>query len=341
MFLAFWHSSFYILHSPFFIPHSPFSPPMAYNMLMFRRHKKWLRPVVSLIVLLLFIGLAVRSWPTVSDSVDELRRVSGATIAIGLGLVLLTFFLAALSYGSLAFRTLRLSELVIVELAATFINRLVPSGLGGLGVHGLYLHKRRHTIAQATAVVSVNNLLGMVTHALLLALVLSPAIIFGKFHLGWSFSQGWALLGLLILVMFGAVYVLLRGKLQSFVRNLLRSLRRYARNPHQLIFSALALAALTLTNILLLYLVSHAVGVTLDPTTLFIVYSMGVLLGTAVPTPGGLAGVEAGLVAGFMAYGTASEVAIAATLAFRLLTYWFPLIPGGISFYVARVKKYV
>ena len=41
--------------------------------------------------------------------------------------------LAALSYKFLALHTLSFRQLILVELAAAAVNRLVPAGLGGLG----------------------------------------------------------------------------------------------------------------------------------------------------------------------------------------------------------------
>jgi undecaprenyl-diphosphatase len=235
----------------------------------------------------------------------------------------------------LAFQRLKLRELLAVELAASCINRLVPSGLGGLGFHGLYLHKRRHTVAQATAVVSINNLLGVSVHLLLLALVLLTGSA-GQFRLGWSLKQGWVLLGICLLLGSALLLGRVRRTVRSFVRNLLVSLRRYERQPHRLAYAALALCALTLTNVLVLHLAARSFGVWLELPQLFLVYTGGVLVGAAVPTPGGLAGVEAGLVAGFMAYGVGSTTAIAIALAFRLSTYWLPILPGAVSLVLSR-----
>jgi len=85
-----------------------------------------------------------------------------------------------------------------------------------------------------------------------------------------------------------------------------------------------------------LYIAARSFGVWLNASDLFIVYTAGVLLGAAVPTPGGLAGVEAGLVGGFMAYGVTATAAIAIALAFRLVTYWLPIAPGAIALLYCR-----
>jgi len=49
-------------------------------------------------------------------------------------------------------------------------KRLLPSGIGSLGLNGVYLYKRKHTVAEATVVVSTNNLLGIVSASVVTSL---------------------------------------------------------------------------------------------------------------------------------------------------------------------------
>lgn len=102
---------------------------------------------------------------------------------------------------------------------------------------------------------------------------------------------------------------------------------------------------LTITNVLVLFLAAHSFAPelfqTFDAAQLLIIYSTGILLGSLVPTPGGLAGVEAGLVAGFVAYDVPAETALAITIAFRFVTYWLPLVPGFVALYYSRRKRWI
>lgn len=278
---------------------------------------------------------AKQNWQQFGDSIRAMRTMPLSGLLPSIFLYALTFVLAALAYCFLSFRRLRLRELVVVELAAAAMNRVVPSGLGGLGVHALYLHGRKHTTAQATAVVSINNLLGVLVHLVLLTAVLLMGSA-GQFRLGWHYSQGWVLLGFALFFMILLLVRPVRRTLKRFGHNLRGSIRFYKREPHKLFYAAACLFALTLTNLLVLHLVASGFGVSLDLPSLFLVYTAGVFVGAAVPTPGGLAGVEAGLVGGFMAYGVSSTTALAIALAFRLITYWLPLLPGLICLWAAR-----
>lgn len=300
--------------------------------------KKQARILVSSVITILAATFVWRNWDSLQSSLAVLRDIPNAVLIVATYGVAVTFTLAALSYRMLVFRHVRFGELFLVELAASFVNRVVPSGLGGLGAHGVYLRTRKHSVAQATTIVSTNNLIGICTHVLLF----SALLVFVRLNMAitpqihvWQFA--------LFIVVLSALAILffvpgVRKRLKRFWGNLRVSLKKYQDQPHTIVFAALALTGLTLTNLLILYVLSHAVGIQLDVPQVFMVYSVGVLFGTLMPTPGGLVGVEAGLAAGFMAYGVPADVAIAAAFAFRLVTYWIPLIPGAIAFAVCRRK---
>lgn len=295
-----------------------------------------LRYVVAALILLGTSYVVWRNWDNLQLSLDAIKQIPLVDFILAIGLVLLTFLFAASSYRALAFRRLRMGELYLVELASACINRLVPSGIGGLSVHGLYLHKQKHTIPQATAVVSVNNIISIGVHLSLLTLML--IFVGGSGLFAGALPLQYILVPILLVAAIIGIFSLpnVRTKTRSFLHNLRVSIRQYRTEPLRVFVSALVLLALTLTNVTILALMAQAVGVSLPIVQIFIIYSAGVFVGASVPTPGGLAGVEAGLIAGFMASGVSSELAVATALAFRLVTYWFPLLPGSLALVWAR-----
>ena len=60
-------------------------------------------------------------------------------------------------------------------------------------------------------------------------------------------------------------------------------------------------------------------------------YYLGTL-GSALPLPGGVGGVEGGMIAAFVAFGVSSHVAVLAVLGYRTISYWLPTIPGAIAY---------
>lgn len=60
------------------------------------------------------------------------------------------------------------------------------------------------------------------------------------------------------------------------------------------------------------------------------------MLGNLLPLPGGIGGVDGGMIGAFVALGTGSGLALVAVLAFRAFTFWLPTIPGILAFLALR-----
>jgi undecaprenyl-diphosphatase len=71
------------------------------------------------------------------------------------------------------------------------------------------------------------------------------------------------------------------------------------------------------------------------------VFLAGSAVGSASPTPGGLGALEAALVAGLAGVGAATAPAVAGVLAYRLITYWLPIIPGAVALHLLRPQTVV
>jgi len=60
------------------------------------------------------------------------------------------------------------------------------------------------------------------------------------------------------------------------------------------------------------------------------------MLGNLLPMPGGVGGVEGGMIGTFVAFGVADNLAVVAVLVFRAFTFWLPLLPGVIAYFRLR-----
>jgi uncharacterized protein (TIRG00374 family) len=79
----------------------------------------------------------------------------------------------------------------------------------------------------------------------------------------------------------------------------------------------------------------HAVGVTPPLTVVLMGYLIG-QLGGLLPLPGGLGGIDGGLIGTLVVYGAPAGAATAAVLAYRLILFWLPLIAGSVAFVSLR-----
>lgn len=297
------------------------------------------RQLVILFVVLLGFYVVLPQLGSFHATSHSLRRANSGYVMAAAGAIMLTYLAAAGTYCLLAFRRLEYSETVLVEVASNFVNRLLPAGIGSLGANYAYLRHSRHTKSQAVTVVTANNTIGMLGHFFIMSVVLLASR--NQLHLARlaHLRGAFALLALATLLLALAIFALspqLHKRFSEAGRDVLGQIAQYRHKPFHLVGAFLTSISLTLCNVLSLWYAAAAVGADLSFVTVLIIYSLGIALGTATPSPGGLGGVEAGLGAGFVAYHLTGAQALAAVLLFRLMSYWLPLVIGAVAFAVSQ-----
>jgi membrane protein DedA with SNARE-associated domain/uncharacterized membrane protein YbhN (UPF0104 family) len=79
----------------------------------------------------------------------------------------------------------------------------------------------------------------------------------------------------------------------------------------------------------------HAFGAAPEPAVLVLCYFVG-MLGNLLPLPGGVGGVEGGMIGAFVAFGQPAGVALVAVLAYRLVSFWLPTLAGAPAYVALR-----
>jgi len=75
----------------------------------------------------------------------------------------------------------------------------------------------------------------------------------------------------------------------------------------------------------------HAFGLSPAITVVLMGYLIG-QLGGLLPIPGGIGGIDGGLIGTLIVYGAPAAGVAAAVLAYRVILFWLPLVIGGIAF---------
>ncbi len=88
-------------------------------------------------------------------------------------------------------------------------------------------------------------------------------------------------------------------------------------------------------DISVLWAMFHAFGEPPPFTVIWMAYFVGTL-GNLLPVPGGIGGVEGGMIGAFAAFGVNLELATLAVLSYRAISFWLPTIPGGIAYFQLR-----
>jgi uncharacterized membrane protein YbhN (UPF0104 family) len=78
-----------------------------------------------------------------------------------------------------------------------------------------------------------------------------------------------------------------------------------------------------------------AVGVSPPISVILMGYLIG-QLGGALPIPGGVGGIDLGLIGTLIVYGAPASATVAAVLAYRVILFWLPLIVGSFAFISLR-----
>jgi len=86
---------------------------------------------------------------------------------------------------------------------------------------------------------------------------------------------------------------------------------------------------------LALWATFHAVGYSPGPSVILLAYLIG-QLGGLIPIPGGIGGIDGGLIGTFVVYGAPAAATTAAVLAYRLILFWVPLLIGAVAFVSLR-----
>jgi uncharacterized membrane protein YbhN (UPF0104 family) len=245
-----------------------------------------------------------------------------ATTYVGATIALSGFVAERLPF----FRTL------LAQVAGSFVTLVTPAAVGGAALNIRYLQRRKIPAAVAAASVGVAQVVAFVLHILLILVFAAIAGTSAKEPIQppkWA----WFVLAGLVVVALGlfavpAVRRVLRARVAPIFGQVLPQLLEVAQHPRKLAQGIGGTLLLSLSYILCLAVCVAAFGRSVPIASIAVVYLTGSAIGSILPTPGGIGGVEAALTAGLTAAGLPGAVAVSAVLLFRLLTFWIP-VPFG------------
>ena len=125
---------------------------------------------------------------------------------------------------------------------------------------------------------------------------------------------------------------LLASARQALMGGIAEALRILSVRDRQVLLGALGYWAF---DNAVLWATFHAVGASPEISIVLMGYLIG-QLGGLLPIPGGLGGIDGGLLGTLVLYGTPVAPTAAAVLAYRLVLFWLPLVVGAIAFLSLR-----
>ncbi|MQY09026.1 lysylphosphatidylglycerol synthase transmembrane domain-containing protein [Actinomadura macrotermitis] len=302
------------------------------------------RTIVSIIALSFAAYIVI---PQIG-SIDLVRLASTAQwwwVLTALAASGVTYLAAALMLMGFVPERLPLGRTVLVQIAASFVKLVAPAAVGGVAINTRYLQRSGVRPGPAVASVGASQLMGMVTHILLL-------IVFG-FVTGSTRtatkdlapSRTIVIVLLALAVLASAALAVRRvrrvvtTRLRSMFSGVVPRLVDVLQSPRKLCTGLGGTLLLTVAFVVCLDASVRAFGGSLPWTTVVVVFLTANALGSAAPTPGGLGAVEGALTLALTISGLTAETATSAVLLFRLLTLWLPVLPGWAAFTYLQRKE--
>ncbi|GAA2021793.1 hypothetical protein GCM10009839_18670 [Catenulispora yoronensis] len=253
-----------------------------------------------------------------------------------------TYVAAALNLIGCVKERLPFRTAVGAQVAAAFAGLVAPGAVGGLAVNTRYLQRAGIPVARAVTSVGVSQVIAFACYLLLL--LLFSAFAGSRQKEGGSLSAvtpSATVTGVIVVLAVLCVLIAAVPRLRMMVMKRVRPLitdvwpevLQVARSPRKLVQAVGGALALPLAASVCLWASVNAVsGSDVGLAAMGVAYLVAKALGSLVPTPGGIGGIEAALTAGLTAAGIPSAVAATAVIVFRLLTWWLPVIPGWFAF---------
>jgi uncharacterized membrane protein YbhN (UPF0104 family) len=257
-------------------------------------------------------------------------------VIAALGLSAATYIGATLSVSGFVSEELGFYRTTLVQLASSFVTLMTPAAVGGVALNVRFLQRRKIPAPAAVASIGVSQVVALVLHLTLLA-------IFGALTgLGtptaihrppvWSYYVGGAVIAMAVAVLaLPDGRRMMRARLSPTFGQVLPRLVEIAQNPAKLAEGVGGALLLSISYIFCLATCVAAFGTGVPIAKIGFVYLTGSVVGSIIPTPGGLGAVEAALTAGLTAAGVPASTALSAVLLFRLLTFWLPVPFGWVA----------
>lgn len=301
------------------------------------------RALIKILIFGFLVYAVIVGFSGLSLSLSALKSAEPGLVAAAAFAVALSYLCAAVTYKLLSAKPVPFMPLFLVQISSGLVNRLLPAGLGGLGINMLFFKKSGYGLPAATAIVSINNTLGLIGNLLLLLAVgLFFPVAVNLPDIPAVPLQAPLMIGLLAVL--ASLYL---ARHRAAARNLRMSFHKMllyvldaARRPRHLLGALLSSMVLTCLHAAAMFFVLQSVYADAAWPIALLAISTGAFAGAAMPTPGGLGGAEAGIVAALVAFSVPLPLAVATALIYRGLTYWLPLLPGYLALRIVE-KRYL
>jgi len=300
------------------------------------RRKIQLWSVVFLVLFAIGTYYFLPRFGELSDIADAIRGASWTWVAGAFALALMTHVISGYVQYHAGAGVGRFGRITLIQLAGSFISHFLPFSLGTTGLATLYYERLGMSRPRALTAALLPIIFGVAT-TLILAVVIMPLTVAQAIN---RYSSGMSDVSVVIGGLFATTVAVLAAALywphSRRVWRQVKSAINAIDSPLQLFRLTIGSLTLTMISALSLAAAMTAIQVHIGIASLLTLYIVTTLVGNAAPTPGGLGATEATIILGLHSFGVALPAATAATLIFRFVSFWLPIIPGGIALALLR-----
>jgi undecaprenyl-diphosphatase len=291
--------------------------------------------IVSLVgaaVLVYYVLSLASDWDEIWDAFSRADLIYVIPILM---MATATYLTGALSMLGAVPIDLRFGRTTAVMFGQSYLNRFTPANAGGMAMRIRYLQLEGLDGAVAATSIGLTSAASGIAQGLMILIFFLWGGASDRFS-DFEFPDIGTIVLIILIVGFIASGVLLstwgRKTLRPWLRRIYGKVREMlaeiAKNPRKMsqLFGGAILGKLA--NITAFYLSTQAFGVDISYAKAGALYMVATTIGSAVPTPGGVGGVDAALTAALLGFGIDNATAAAVVLLFRILTFWLPTLPG-------------
>jgi uncharacterized membrane protein YbhN (UPF0104 family) len=268
-----------------------------------------------------------------------IRHSSWFWLAVGLVASFLSFIAGAVTQFAAGNLAGYFPDVVVLQFAGSFVNHFLPFSVGGINLTARYYKKLGKHQAQAITMASIPTVFGVITTVIIIAIVSPVTLIHLSDRLHPSHFSSWWLApisaGILICALLIFKY---RQRAKKVITEAWAGVKGIG-GKQQLALLVAGSAAITLLAASALFASILAIHASVALVGVFIIYVTSSLVSNIVPTPGGIGATEAVLVLALVASRLSLPQAAAVTLIYRFLTFWLPIIPGGLALHRLNRQK--
>ena len=311
---------------------------------------------VSWVNLLFGLGTLIGIWAIlgvladVRGSLDVIKGASWGWVALAFVLAQLPVAAEAWALNGAVPGQLPFGRCLALETSNTF-TALVGGDVAVFALRVRFFQRNGYDAAAAVSSGAIASTASWTAKTLLFLVSIGFAA--GEFHVpsssGGHQTAVWIVVGVVLAAGIATALIILVPRLRRLASTRIRphlvsiwaNIKTIAAEPRKIFYILGGSILAQLLVAMALGASLHAVGQQASIATLLVVITLASVIGGAVPVPGGLGVVEAGLIAGLTSAGIPQDQAVAAVFIQRLFTAYLPPIWGWATLAWMRRREYV